>query len=158
MNDEFPGRFYVPQQVRETVRNARGEGEAAAIKAKLLAEAEGWEKRAQAMKKYNDAARGLELGQRFIDKLPEMIEAAAKPLSSVDKFQIYDFGSNNNSGGPAGKVMGLAPKNVVEKLTWLKEAAGIDLTGIIRGVQKRVDPQGDSEKVEETKLTRKTDA
>jgi len=141
---------------------AVGKAEAEAIKAKLLAEADGWQKRAVAMKAYSDAAMALELGQRFIDKLPEMIAASASALAAVEKVQIFDFGSNGNShngSGPVEKFMGLAPQNTLQFLTWMKEATGIDLAAVLQGVQaKLTDGSGgdthESVAVEETPVPR----
>lgn len=122
-------------QAEADVIQLKGNAEAAAIKAKLLAEAEGWTRRAEAMKQYNDAAMALELGQRLIDRLPEMVEASARALGAVNKIEVFDFGG---SGAPTSNLMGVAPKNVVQTLTWLKEATGIDLAALFQGVQNKL--------------------
>ena len=81
---------------------AKGEAEAAAIQAKGIAEAEAMEKKAEAMKKYGQAAM-LEM---IIKTLPEMAKAVAEPLSSIDKITIIDSGDGK---GGASAVGGYVP-------------------------------------------------
>ncbi len=88
---------------------AKGEGEAAAIKAKLLAEAEGLERKAQAMKNFNDAGMGLEISKEIIRMLPELIKAATAPIAAVDSIKIIDVGGNGTGANSAGSEPGGAP-------------------------------------------------
>ena len=68
---------------------AKGLADAESIKARGLAEAEAMEKKAEAMAKYGKAA----MTEMIIKVLPQMAEAIAKPLESIDKVTIIDGGS-----------------------------------------------------------------
>ncbi|OGZ59935.1 MAG: hypothetical protein A3B96_02900 [Candidatus Spechtbacteria bacterium RIFCSPHIGHO2_02_FULL_43_15b] len=140
-------------QIR-SVKNAEAEGitavglaEAEAIKAKLVAEADGWEKRAAAMKLYSDAAMNLEIAQRLIDKLPDMVAAGASALAAVDKIEIFDFGGD---GEAASNIAGFAPRNVMQTLTWLKQTTGVDLAGLLKGLTKGESDANEPVSVEES--------
>lgn len=129
------------------VRNI-GRAEADVIKLKGVAEGEALRKRAEGLKIYNEAAIGLDLARLLIETLPEMITAGAIPLAAVDKIQMFDFGSNGS--GPVEKFMGLAPKNTLQFLTWVKEATGVDLPGLLQGVQAKLESSnGDGHKAAE---------
>ena len=67
---------------------AKGKAEAEAIKAKGIAEAEAMEKKAEAYKKYNGAA----MAEMMIKIMPQMAAEIAKPLSQIDKINIYGTG------------------------------------------------------------------
>ena len=101
----------------------KGEAEADAIKAKGLAEAEAMEKKALAWRKYGDAA----ITQLVVDKLPEIVQAAASSLEGVDKVIVM------GEQGPSGfvnKTVDIAAQMpaLVESLT------GVDVTKLIRSV------------------------
>jgi lipopolysaccharide/colanic/teichoic acid biosynthesis glycosyltransferase len=74
---------------------AKGLADAESIKARGLAEAEAMEKKAEAMAKYGKAA----MTEMIIKVLPQMAEAIAKPLESIDKVTIIDGGSGENGVG-----------------------------------------------------------
>ncbi len=69
---------------------AKGEAEAKAIEAKGMAEAEALNKKADAMKKYGEAA----VMEMYFNMLPKAVEAAAKPLQNVDKITMYGDGNS----------------------------------------------------------------
>ena len=71
---------------------AQGIAEAEATKAKGMAEAETIKKKADAMAKYGKAA----MTEMIIKILPQMAEAIAKPLESIDKVSI--IGGAGDSG------------------------------------------------------------
>lgn len=104
---------------------AKGEAEAAAIQAKGIAEAEAMEKKAEAMKKYGQAAM-LEM---IIKTLPEMAKAVAEPLSSIDKITIIDSGDGK---GGASAVGGYVPNVLAKTLESVKETTGIDLREVMK--------------------------
>ena len=104
---------------------AKGEAEAAAIQAKGIAEAEAMEKKAEAMKKYGQAAM-LEM---IIKTLPEMAKAVAEPLSSIDKITIIDSGDGK---GGASAVGGYVPNVLAKTLESVKETTGIDLKEVMK--------------------------
>lgn len=104
---------------------AQGEAEAAAIQAKGLAEAEAMEKKADAMKKYGQAA----MMEMIVNKLPEMADAIAKPLSAIDKVTIIDSG-NGKSG--VDSMGGYVPGVLAKAMESIKETTGLDITEIMR--------------------------
>lgn len=68
---------------------AKGEAEASAIQARLNAEAEGLSKKADAMKKYGEAA----IMQMLVEALPEVAKNVAAPLANVDTITMYGEGN-----------------------------------------------------------------
>ena len=77
------------QREAEGIR-AVGEAEAEAIRLKALAEAEGIDKKAEAMKKYGEAA----VIEMIMAALPEIAKNVAEPLSKVDKITMYGEGNS----------------------------------------------------------------
>lgn len=81
---------------------AVGEGEAAAIRAKLLAEAEGVLKKAEAYQKLDASGRVLLILEKLpevLDKLAPVFGAIAAPMGNIDEVKIFDFGGDGK--GPA---------------------------------------------------------
>ena len=77
---------------------AKGKAEAEAIRLKLDAEAEGLDKKAEAMKKYGEAA----ITEMLVNVLPEIAKNVAAPLANVDSITMYGEG---NSGKMVGDIM-----------------------------------------------------
>lgn len=96
---------------------AKGEAEAAAISARLTAEADGLDKKAQAMQKYGQAA----IVQMLVEALPEIAKNVAAPLANVDSITMY--GDNNNSA-MVGDVMTTMSK--------VSEGMGLDIPQLIQ--------------------------
>ena len=122
-----------------TAAEKKGQGEAAGIKAKLVAEAEGLERKAEAMLKFNEAGMGLQVAMAMIDKLPEIIKAAASPITAVDKVQIIDFGGSGaggNGGGPLAKLLEIPPEVIAKTDTSMKSILGIGLTDFVQLIRK----------------------
>lgn len=119
---------------------ARGEGEAAGIKAGLFAEADGLERKAKALKEFNEAGMGLQVAMAMIEKLPEIIKAAASPIAAIDKMQIIDFGGNGagseNGGGPVAKLLNIPPEVLAKTDASMKATIGVGLTDFIQLVRK----------------------
>ena len=84
-------------QEAEAIR-AKGQAEAQAIRAKLAAEAEGLDKKAEAMKKYGEAA----ITEMLVKALPDIAKAVATPLANVDSITMYGEG---NSSKMVGDIM-----------------------------------------------------
>lgn len=101
---------------------ARGEAEAKAIEAKGLAEAEALNKKAEAMKKYGEAA----VMEMYFDMLPKAVEAAAKPLEKVDKITM--FGEGN-----AQKLIADIVNTATQVNEGMNESMGVDLKSILSG-------------------------
>ena len=104
---------------------AKGEAEAASIRAQALAEAEGMEKKAEAYQRYNKAA----MAEKMIKVLPEIAGKIAEPLSQSDKITIIGGGSEDNG---IGSVAGNVPVVMAKLFESMKEATGVDLSEIMR--------------------------
>ena len=102
-----------------------GRAEAEAIRAKGLAEAEATEKKAEAMKKYGQAA----MTEMIVKALPQIAEAIAKPLESIDKVTIIDSG-NGDSG--VSSMGGYVPAVLAKTIETVKETTGLDITEIMK--------------------------
>ena len=112
---------YAKEQEAEGIR-AVGEAEARAIEAKGVAEAEALDRKAEAMKKYGQAA----ILEMIVDKLPAITEAAAKPYGDIDNFTV--FGGGNGSDG----VGDLVPKNIATTRKIVNDLLGVDVADIVR--------------------------
>ena len=118
--------MYARQQEAEGIR-AVGEAEARAIEAKGIAEAEALEKKAEAMKKYGQAA----MMEMIVKALPEMAAAIAKPLESIDKVTIIDGGASGGTNGVTD--MGTYVPNVLAKtIESVREVTGLDLVEVMK--------------------------
>lgn len=104
---------------------AKGAAEAAAVQAKLLAEAEGMEKKAEAYAKYNNAA----VIEMMVNIMPQMAAEIAKPLSSIDKVNIY--GGGEGAGG-ISQVSGSGATVIQQVFDTMSEATGVDFREILR--------------------------
>ena len=136
--------LFAKMQEAEGIR-AVGEAEAKAIEARGIAEAEALEKKAEAMKKYGQAA----MIEMIVKALPEMAASIAKPLESIDKVTIIDGGH----GGSGVDAMGsYVPSVLARTIETMKEVTGLDLVDIMkaetydakvnRNVTVSGDPQG----------------
>lgn len=115
---------FAKEQEAEAVK-AQGIAEAESIKARGLAEAEAMEKKAEAMAKYGKAA----MTEMIIKVLPQMAEAIAKPLESIDKVTIIDGGSGENG---VGTFSGNVPSVLAKTIESIKETTGFDLTEVMK--------------------------
>ncbi|MGE5674280.1 MAG: flotillin family protein [Mycobacterium leprae] len=117
----------------EVVR-AKGSAEADIILAKGKAEAEAMQIKAQSYKEYGQAA----ILDKMLPALPELMRAAAEPLSKIDKVTILSSGGTevgiNKYMNEIAKVVATAPA-LVETLTGLSVK---DLLGNIPGLQEKV--------------------
>lgn len=116
--------LYAKQQEAEGIRKV-AEAEAAGIKAKGLAEAEAMEKKADAYKKYGQAA----MAEMVVKILPDMAAQVAKSVEQIDKITIYGGGESaaNSVDGMAGNV----PTLLAKTFDTVKDATGIDLVDIV---------------------------
>ncbi len=104
---------------------AKGLAEAESIRAKGIAEAEAMEKKAEAYKKYNGAA----MAEMMIRIMPEMAAEIAKPLSQIDKINIYGTGDGANG---ASQISGNLPIVMKQVFDTMSEATGVDFSEIMR--------------------------
>ncbi|MBO5237146.1 MAG: flotillin family protein [Lachnospiraceae bacterium] len=102
-----------------------GEAEAKAIEAKGIAEAEALEKKAEAMKKYGQAA----MMEMIVNALPEMAKAIAEPLSTIDKVTIIDSGNGENGVSSMGSYV---PNVLAQTIAAVKETTGLDIVEIMK--------------------------
>lgn len=100
-----------------------GDAEAAAVQAKGEAEATVLEKKAEAFKQYGEAA----LVQMIVEKLPEIAESVAAPLSKADKmvFVSQDGAAGSMMTGDINRIVAQLPATV-EGLT------GVDITKLLK--------------------------
>ncbi len=101
---------------------AKGEAEAKAIEAKGMAEAEALNKKADAMKKYGEAA----VMEMYFNMLPKAVEAAAKPLENVDKITMYGEGNS-------AKLVSDIVTTATQVSEGMNESIGIDLNSLLAG-------------------------
>ena len=112
----------VAEQKKAEGISAVGKAEADAIKAKLLAEAEGLDRKAEAMSKMQQAA----VIEMIVDKLPEIVKNAASPLSNVDSITMYGEG---NSAKLVEDVM-MTTGKIMEGI---QGSTGLDVKALLSG-------------------------
>ena len=101
---------------------AVGKAEAEAIRAKALAVAEGIDKKAEAMKKYGEAA----VVEMIMAALPEIAKNVAEPLGKVDKITMYGEGNST-------KLIGDIVNSTTQITEGISAGMGIDLKSLLMG-------------------------
>ena len=101
---------------------ALGRAEAEAIRAKALAEAEGIDKKAEAMRKYGEAA----VVEMIMAALPEIAKNVAEPLAKVDKITMYGEGNS-------AKLVGDIVNSTTQITEGISAGMGIDLKSLLMG-------------------------
>ena len=109
------------QREAEGIR-AVGEAEAEAIRLKALAEAEGIDRKAEAMKKYGEAA----VIEMIMAALPEIAKNVAEPLSKVDKITMYGEGNS-------AKLLSDIVTGTTQVTEGISAGMGIDIKSLIMG-------------------------
>jgi len=99
---------------------ADGEARGFAIRAEGLAEAASTDAKAEALKKYGDAA----LAQEIISRLPEIVRAAAEPIGHIDTLTVVSTDGASALTKTVGQVLGEGTE-VVRSLT------GLDLSTLL---------------------------
>ena len=112
---------FMKEQEAEAIR-AKGLADAEAIRAKGLAEAEGIDKKAEAMKKYGEAA----VLEMYFSALPEIAKNVAMPLAQVDKITMYGEGN-------AAKLVGDIVNSTSKISEGLSAGMGIDVKSLLAG-------------------------
>jgi flotillin len=102
---------------------AEGEARAAAIQAEGVADAAATDAKAEALKKYGEAA----LAQEIISRLPEIVRAAAEPIASIDTLTVVSTDGASAMTKTVGQVLGEGTE-VVKSLT------GLDVSSILAGL------------------------
>ena len=106
---------------------AKGVAEADAIKAKGLAEAAALDQKAEAMKKYGEAARQemqLKALEKYFDQLPSVAAAIAKPMERIGGITMY---GNGNTAALTGDII----KTLTQVSNGLTESLGISLPNVL---------------------------
>ena len=101
---------------------AVGRADAEAIRARALAEAEGIDKKAEAMRKYGEAA----VVEMIMAALPEIAKNVAEPLSKVDKITMYGEGNS-------AKLVGDIVNSTTQITEGISAGMGIDLKSLLVG-------------------------
>lgn len=101
---------------------AVGEAEAEAIRLKALAEAEGIDKKAEAMKKYGEAA----VIEMIMAALPDIAKNVAEPLSKVDKITMYGEGNS-------AKLISDIVNGTTQITEGFSAGMGVDIKSLIMG-------------------------
>ena len=114
-------RRFAKEQEAEGIA-AVGRAEAEAIRAKALAEAEGIDKKAEAMKKYGEAA----VVEMIMAALPEIAKNVAEPLSKVDKITMYGEGNS-------AKLVGDIVNSTTQITEGISSGMGIDIKSLLLG-------------------------
>jgi flotillin len=99
--------------------------EAEGLRAKLLAEADGMREKAEAWKQYGHAA----LGEKLIERLPEVAGAIAAPLAKIDRIVLLNGGNGEGSG--VERVSRGVTDVMMQVGTTLEALTGIDLRRLL---------------------------
>ncbi len=118
---EAEAKMIERQREAEGIR-AVGEAEAEAIRLKALAEAEGIDKKAEAMKKYGEAA----VIEMIMAALPDIAKNVAEPLSKVDKITMYGEGNS-------AKLLQDIINGTTQVTEGMTAGLGIDLKSLLAG-------------------------
>ncbi|GAA4374727.1 flotillin family protein [Agromyces bauzanensis] len=102
---------------------AEGEARATAVQAEGLADAAATDAKAEALKKYGEAA----LAQEIISRLPEIVRAAADPISNIKTLTVVSTDGASAVTKTVGQVLGEGTE-VVKSLT------GLDVGAILSGL------------------------
>ncbi len=97
-----------------------GLAEAEALRAKGLAEAEAIDKKAEAMKKYGEAA----VLEMYFNVLPEISKNITAPLGNIDKITMYGDGNN-------AKLVGDITKSLTQITDGLNDSLGVDVKSLV---------------------------
>lgn len=116
-------------QAEADAARARGLAEAEIIREQGLAEAEATEKKALAWQQYTQAA----VLQQILDKLPEMAEAVARPLSKTERIVVISNGDGGNGTG-ASRISEDVTRVVAQVPATVEALTGIDLMAALHNL------------------------
>jgi flotillin len=118
---------------------AQGIAEATVTAAKGQAEAEAMSKKAEAFKQYNDAA----MTSMIIERLPEIVAAAASPLSKIGNMTVLSTGGDGNGSG-ASKVTSDVLNVAAQSMMMIKGLTGIDIADTLRKDRRSLPDNGNN--------------
>src|SRR3984885_10690025 len=110
---------------------AQGLAEGTVVQAKGQAEAEAMSKKAEAFKQYTDPA----VASMIVDKLPELVAAAAAPLSKIGTMTVLSTGGDNAG---ASKVTGHVLNVAAQSMAMIKGLTGIDIADALKKDRKQL--------------------
>lgn len=116
-------------------RRAHLLAEAEGMRQSLLAEAEGKKQLAEALNAYSQQAINLLMYQAFVEELPKIVEAAALPMSQIDKVVLIDSAGSNGhgpDGGTLGRYAGQLPVIVQQMAENFAAVTGVDLMEMVK--------------------------
>lgn len=102
---------------------AVGKAESEAIQARSLAEAQGIDKKAEAMQKYGEAA----VVEMVMKALPEIAKNVAEPLSRVDKITMYGEGNS-------ARLLSDIVNGTTQVTEGISAGMGIDVKALLAGL------------------------
>jgi len=105
------------------IREAIGLAEAEARKAQGLADALGMEKKAEAWRKYSEAA----MIQILAPLLPEIARAVAEPLAKIDRITMVNTGSGGSGDAGISRITGEVAKVIAQVPPVIESLTGIKL-------------------------------
>ncbi len=112
---------YAKEQEAEAIRSV-GLADAEAIRARSVAEAEGIDRKAEAMRKYGEAA----VLEMYFKALPDIAKSVAAPLTQVDRITMYGEGNT-------AKLVQDIVRGTTQISDGLTEGMGIDLKALLAG-------------------------
>ncbi|MBU1627935.1 flotillin [bacterium] len=118
-------RIEIEARSKAEALRLEGEAQAESIKYHGEAEAEAMSKKADAFKKYNDAA----LTQMIVNVLPNLASAISEPLSKVDK--IIMIGNQDDIAKGAHKITGQVANVIAQLPEIVNSLTGVDLRKLI---------------------------
>ena len=129
---------------------AQAEGQKAALlaeaegkRAALIAEAEGKRALAAALNAYGPTAMQLLMYQAFVEQLPKVVEAAARPLAQIERVVLIDSNGAGGDGQSALNRYATGLPLIVQQMTESFAAlTGIDL---VKLAQERLGQPGDGD-------------
>lgn len=117
-------------EAEAAVAQKKMEAAAAGEKAKLLAEGEGQERLVKALNTYDRTGITISVARELIQRLPQMVEAASRPLAEIDRVVMIDSGVGDGAGAVA-RFAGIIPLQVARTLELLRETTGIDFKSLL---------------------------
>jgi flotillin len=113
------------------------QNKAAGRKAEMLAEADGQERQAAALKAFTAEAARLQILPKLIETLPALARELAAPLGNIDKVVVVD-----NGGSEGGNALTRFASSTTSALPMIKElagAVGLDLDSLLGAALKDAD-------------------
>ncbi|MCM8746445.1 hypothetical protein NET03_07845 [Thermomicrobium sp. CFH 73360] len=108
----------------------------------MLAEADGKRALAEALNAYGPVAMQLLMYQAFVEQLPKVVEAAARPLTQVERVVVFDSGTGPDGASGLGRYATQLPIIVQQLIESFSAMTGIDLTTAVRERLGHATPDG----------------